>query len=53
MKVKVVKLSEPHTMGVLSFPTPERTPEMTVNETKTRGIKDKYVYSHVTLFQFV
>ena len=43
MKVKVVKLSEPHVMGVLSFPTPERTPKTTVNETKTRGVKEKYV----------
>ena len=31
MEVKVVKLSAPHVMRVLSFPTPERTPRTTVN----------------------
>ena len=31
MKVKVVQLSEPHVMRVLSFPTPERTPKTMPN----------------------
>ena len=43
MEVKVVKLSAQHVMRVLSFPTPERTPRTTVNATKTRGVKEKYV----------
>ena len=43
MEVKVVKLSAPHVMRVPSFPTPERTPETTVNATKTRGVKEKCV----------
>ena len=42
MEVKVVKLSAPHVLRVLSFPTPERTPRTTVNATKTRGVKEKY-----------
>ncbi len=43
MEVKVVRLSAPHVMRLLSFPTPERTPRTTVNATKTRGVKEKYV----------
>ena len=35
MEVKVVKLSAPHVMRVLSFPTPERTPRTTVNATES------------------
>ena len=42
MEVKVVRLSAPHVMRLLSFPTPERTPRTTVNATKTRGVKEKY-----------
>ena len=38
MEVKVVKLSAPHVMRVLSFPTPERT---TVND----GERDKNAWS--------
>lgn len=41
MEVKVVKLSAPHVMRVLSFPTLERTPRATLNATKTRGVKEK------------
>ena len=40
MKVKVVQLSEPHVMRVLSFPTPERTPKTTANDMKARRLKE-------------
>ena len=48
MKVKVVQLSEPHVMRVLSFPTPERTPKTTANDVKARGLKEKHASSYVT-----
>ena len=47
MKVKVVQLSEPHVMRVLSFPTPERAPKTTSNDVKARGLRDKYGPSYV------
>ena len=45
MKVKVVRLSKSHVMILLSLPSPERTPETTANEMRTRGIKEKHISS--------
>ena len=42
MKVKVVQLSEPHVMRLLSFPTPERTLETTANDVKARQLKETH-----------
>jgi hypothetical protein len=46
MKVKVVQLSEPHVVRVLSFPTPERTPKTTADDVKARRLKETYVSSY-------
>jgi hypothetical protein len=48
MKVKVVHLSEPHVMTVLSFSTPERTPKTMANDVKARRLKGKHAPSYVT-----
>ena len=53
MKVKVVQLSEPHVMGILSFPTPERTPKTTSNDVKARGLEEKYVASYLARSRFI
>ena len=48
MKVKVVHLSVPPVMRVLSFPTPERTPKTAANDVKARRLKDEQDSSYVT-----
>ena len=46
MKVKIVHLSEPHVMGLLSFLSPERAPETTANDVKARGLKEEHAPSY-------
>ena len=46
MKVKVVHLSEPHVMRVLSFPTPERARKTTSNDVKAHTLKEKHAPSY-------
>jgi hypothetical protein len=50
MKVKVVQLSEPHVMRVLSFPTPKRTAKTTANDVKARGLRENSVSNYLTQF---